>query len=82
MNQMETEFRLKIIAIRESLEQGDITKIALSAGISIVTVQKMFKAQEFKDLKPAMKLALNAAITFVEHKKMQNKREMERIMKS
>lgn len=79
---METKFRLKIVNIRENLEQGDITKIAQSAGVSVVTVQKMFKAQTYEELKPSMKKALNAAITFVEHKKMVNNREMERILKS
>jgi len=79
---METKFRLKIVNIRESLQQGDITKIATNAGVSVTTVQKMFNSHEFNELKPAMKLALNAAIDFVELKKIEHNREMERIMES
>lgn len=77
---MNEEFKLRIIKMRKSLVQGDISKIALKAGVSVVSVQKMFKVQEFNELKPAMKLALDAAINFTRQKKISNARELENIM--
>lgn len=78
---MENEFRLKVVNLRNSLEQGDITKIAKLAGVSVVSVQKMFKVMDYSELKPAMKLALYAAIDFTEAKKQANDSEIKKILK-
>jgi len=77
---MKEEFKLKIATIRKSLVHGDISKIAIKAGVSVVSVQQMFKVQEFSELKPAMKLALDAAINYTRQRKIINARELENIM--
>ena len=77
---MKNEFKLKLVNLRKSLEKGDLGTIAHRGGISVVTVQQMFKVNEYCDMKPAMKKALDATINFVDEKKRINNKALEKIM--
>lgn len=76
------EFELKLLKIKKSLQKGDLGIIAIRAGVSIVTVQQMFKTKKFNELKPAMKLALDASINFTREKKRIADRELEKFLES
>lgn len=77
---MDNNLELKLVNLRKVLGKGDIPEIARIANVSEPTVRNMFKAKKLSDLKPAMRIALEATISFTQEKKKRDEKTLAKLM--